>query len=243
VHLDLHFIGDRIAVAAGNGYGVVAWTDTRNWPTSSDIYAARIYDVPVAVNAVSDLSAEPLADGVRVGWVVNDGSGISGLRVYRSDPDATNEVVLGSSDITPVRPGRFDFKDTSAQPGRAYLYRLQIHRGAAIEWLGPLVYHAAAKDTRINENCKIYGVLDERFTRIPLSENPTGLGGRHVVNKWPEDSAWDFVAVGRGQDPAHLFAEMGHPDPEHLQGRGQVSMSKQSGQLLTSIDQPFRALD
>ena len=49
----------------------------------------------------------------------------------------------------------------------------------------PLVFHAAAKDTRINENCKIYGVLDERFTRIPLDQNPTGLGGRHVVNKWP----------------------------------------------------------
>jgi sugar phosphate isomerase/epimerase len=71
---------------------------------------------------------------------------------------------------------------------------------AAIDWLGSLVYHAAAKDTRINDNCKIYGVLDERFTRIPLSENPTGLGGRHVVNKWPADSAWDFVAVGRGHD-------------------------------------------
>jgi sugar phosphate isomerase/epimerase len=43
-------------------------------------------------------------------------------------------------------------------------------------------------------------VLDERFTRIPLDQNPTGLGGKHVVNKWPEDSAWDFVAVGRGQN-------------------------------------------
>jgi sugar phosphate isomerase/epimerase len=33
-----------------------------------------------------------------------------------------------------------------------------------------------------------------------LHQNPTGLGGRHVANKWPEDSAWDFVAVGRGHD-------------------------------------------
>lgn len=57
--------------------------------------------------------------------------------------------------------------------------------------------HAAAKDTRVNPNCSIYGVLDDRFTRIPLEQNPTGLGGRHVVNRWPEDSAWDFVAVGQ----------------------------------------------
>lgn len=47
---------------------------------------------------------------------------------------------------------------------------------------------------------EIYGVLDDRFTRIPLEQNPTGLGARHVVNRWPEDSAWDFVAVGQGHD-------------------------------------------
>ncbi len=82
----------------------------------------------------------------------------------------------------------------------SHLFWQGIDPVAAIEWLGPLVVHAAAKDTRINENCRVYGVLDERFTRIPLAQNPTGLGGRHVVNKWPEDSSWDFVAVGRGHD-------------------------------------------
>ena len=92
--------------------------------------------------------------------------------------------------------------NVGAEMDPSHLFWQGIDPIAAIEWLGPLVYHAAAKDTRINENCKIYGVLDERFTRIPLSENPTGLGGRHVVNKWPEDSAWDFVAVGRGHDAA-----------------------------------------
>jgi sugar phosphate isomerase/epimerase len=92
--------------------------------------------------------------------------------------------------------------NVGAEMDPSHLFWQGIDPIAAIEWLGPLVYHAAAKDTRINENCKIYGVLDERFTRIPLSENPTGLGGRHVVNKWPEDSAWDFVAVGRGHDTA-----------------------------------------
>ena len=75
--------------------------------------------------------------------------------------------------------------NVGAEMDPSHLFWQGIDPIAAIEWLGPLVYHAAAKDTRINENCKIYGVLDERFTRIPLSENPTGLGGRHVVNKWP----------------------------------------------------------
>jgi sugar phosphate isomerase/epimerase len=90
--------------------------------------------------------------------------------------------------------------NVGAEMDPSHLFWQGIDPVAAVEWLGPLVFHAAAKDTRINENCRIYGVLDERFTRIPLEQRPTGLGGRHVVNKWPEDSAWDFVAVGLGHD-------------------------------------------
>ena len=50
-----------------------------------------------------------------------------------------------------------------------------------------------------------------------MSENPTGLGGRHVVNKWPEDSAWDFVAVGRGHDTqfwARFLQALERVDPD-----------------------------
>ncbi|MGV9862962.1 sugar phosphate isomerase/epimerase family protein [Rhodococcus koreensis] len=90
--------------------------------------------------------------------------------------------------------------NVGAEMDPSHLFWQGIDPVKAIEWLGPLVYHAAAKDTRINENCAIYGVLDDRFTRIPADQNPTGLGGKHVVNKWPEDSAWDFVAVGNGHD-------------------------------------------
>lgn len=92
--------------------------------------------------------------------------------------------------------------NVGAEMDPSHLFWQGIDPVKAIEWLGPLVFHAAAKDTRINPNCEIYGVLDDRFTRIPLDQNPTGLGGKHVVNKWPEDSAWDFVAVGNGHDTA-----------------------------------------
>ena len=108
--------------------------------------------------------------------------------------------------------------NVGAEMDPSHLFWQGIDPVAAIEWLGPLVFHAAAKDTRINENCKIYGVLDERFTRIPLDQNPTGLGGRHVVNKWPEDSAWDFVAVGRGHDVefwARFLQALGSRRPRH----------------------------
>ncbi len=89
-----------------------------------------------------------------------------------------------------------------AEMDPSHLFWQGIDPVAAIDYLGDLVFHAAAKDTRINDNCKIVGVLDERFTRIPPDQNPVGLGGRHFVNKWPENSAWDFVAVGRGHDVA-----------------------------------------
>jgi sugar phosphate isomerase/epimerase len=87
-----------------------------------------------------------------------------------------------------------------AEMDPSHLFWQGIDPIAAIDYLGDLVFHAAAKDTRINPACAIYGVLDDRFTRIPSSEHPTGLGGRHTVTRWPQDSSWDFVAVGRGHD-------------------------------------------
>lgn len=69
-----------------------------------------------------------------------------------------------------------------------------------IEHLGPLIFHAAAKDVRINKATLLNGVLDDRFRRVPAEENPLSLGGRYTLNEWPADSSWDFVALGRGHD-------------------------------------------
>jgi sugar phosphate isomerase/epimerase len=70
---------------------------------------------------------------------------------------------------------------------------------ACVEYLGDLVFHAAAKDTRINaDNVKVFGVLDDRFARTPADRNPLNLGGRNTLNIWPQRPAWEFVAVGRG---------------------------------------------
>jgi sugar phosphate isomerase/epimerase len=55
----------------------------------------------------------------------------------------------------------------------------------AVRHLGGLVFHAAAKDTRINDaNVKRFGVLDDRFDRTPADANPLNLGGRNTVNQW-----------------------------------------------------------
>lgn len=77
---------------------------------------------------------------------------------------------------------------------------------ACVEHLGDLVFHAAAKDTRINTvNARLYGVLDDRFVRTPADANPVGLGGRNTLNRWPQHPSWEFVAVGRGHGVAEFW--------------------------------------
>jgi sugar phosphate isomerase/epimerase len=72
---------------------------------------------------------------------------------------------------------------------------------ACIRWLGPLVFHAAAKDAMITPGVAIRGVLDTSFERVPADADgkvPTGYG--FWCNAWPQDPAWRFVAVGTGHD-------------------------------------------
>jgi len=81
----------------------------------------------------------------------------------------------------------------------SHLFWQGIDPVAAVRHLGDLVFHAAAKDTRINaDNVKLHGVLDDRFTRTPADANPLNLGGRNTLNQWPQNPSWQFVAVGRG---------------------------------------------
>jgi sugar phosphate isomerase/epimerase len=72
---------------------------------------------------------------------------------------------------------------------------------ACIRWLGPLVFHAAAKDAMITPGVDVRGVLDTSFTRVPAEapdKVPTGYG--FWCTAWPENPAWRFVAVGVGHD-------------------------------------------
>jgi sugar phosphate isomerase/epimerase len=88
-----------------------------------------------------------------------------------------------------------------AEMDPSHLFWQGIDPVAAVNSLGSLVYNAAAKDTRINEAAKVNGVLDDRFGRVaPDAPGVISLGGRYTLSQWPENSSWDFVAVGRGHD-------------------------------------------
>ncbi len=104
-----------------------------------------------------------------------------------------------------------------AEMDPSHLFWQGIDPVAAIEYLGPLVFHAAAKDTRINAHCRIHGVLDDRFRRMAEAEHPLNIGGPDFVTGWPSDSSWDFVAVGRGHDVSfwqRFLAALEAVDPE-----------------------------
>ncbi|MFF2844654.1 sugar phosphate isomerase/epimerase family protein [Paenarthrobacter sp. NPDC057981] len=86
----------------------------------------------------------------------------------------------------------------------SHLFWQQMDPVAVVRELGPLVFQAAAKDVRINKgNAALYGVLDNSFRRLSPEENRTNLGGDEWANEWPKNSAWDFVALGRGHDTAY----------------------------------------
>ena len=83
----------------------------------------------------------------------------------------------------------------------SHLMWQQIDPVAAVDHLGELVFHAAAKDVRINPAAALHGVLDDRFGRVARdAPGAVSLGGRYTLSSWPVDAAWDFVAVGRGHD-------------------------------------------
>jgi sugar phosphate isomerase/epimerase len=94
-----------------------------------------------------------------------------------------------------------DATHVGAELDPSHLFWQGIDPIAAVHKLDGLVYNAAAKDTRINAAVKINGVLDDRFGRVaPDEPGAVSLGGRYTLSRWPENSSWDFVAVGRGHD-------------------------------------------
>lgn len=101
----------------------------------------------------------------------------------------------------------------------SHLFWQQMDPVAVVRNLGPLVVHAAAKDVRINPNAAIEGVLDNSFRRLRADEPRVNLGGDEWANEWPQQAAWDFVAVGRGHGAeywAEFLLALAEVDPHML---------------------------
>ena len=89
----------------------------------------------------------------------------------------------------------------------SHLFWQQMDPVAVVRHLGELVFHAAAKDVRINaETAALNGVLDNSFRRLGADEPRTNLGSDEWANEWPKPAAWDFVALGKGH-PVEYWTE------------------------------------
>lgn len=85
----------------------------------------------------------------------------------------------------------------------SHLFWQGIDPNRMLERFSGRVWHVAAKDTvLVPEAIAEYGLLDDRFTRIPAEHHPLPLGGRYTTTHPPVDGPWRFVAVGRGHDVA-----------------------------------------
>ncbi|UYQ77535.1 sugar phosphate isomerase/epimerase [Glutamicibacter sp. JL.03c] len=101
----------------------------------------------------------------------------------------------------------------------SHLFWQQMDPVAVVRDLGSWVFHAAAKDVRINPAAAIQGVLDNSFRKLRSDEPRTNLGEDEWANEWPKNSAWDFVALGKGHDTAfwtEFLRALHEVDPEML---------------------------
>lgn len=112
-----------------------------------------------------------------------------------------------------------DATNIGAEMDPSHLFWQGIEPITAIEHLADRVFHAAAKDVRINwESTMLNGVLDDRF-RTPAEDDPNAvdIGGGYVLNRFPVDPPWQFVALGRGHDAdywANFLGALRKVDPE-----------------------------
>jgi sugar phosphate isomerase/epimerase len=134
----------------------------------------------------------------------------------------------------------------------SHLFWQQMDPVRVVRALGPLVFQAAAKDVRVNEeHAALYGVLDNRFRRLSPDEPRVNLGGDEWANEWPKESAWDFVALGRGHDTAfwtEFLRALYEVDPDMLVNiehedvsLGRIEGLEVAAKVLTDADAAFTA--
>jgi sugar phosphate isomerase/epimerase len=114
---------------------------------------------------------------------------------------------------------RTDATQIGVELDASHLFWQLMDPVAVVQDLGPLVFHAAAKDVRMNPAAAVYGVLDNRFRRLRPDEARINLGGDEWLNEWPKDASWDFVALGRGHDTAYWstwLAALQSVDPDMM---------------------------
>ena len=149
----------------------------------------------------------------------------SGVDVLACDLDVKvalelhpQNIVFNAQAILELRE-RIGATNIGVELDASHLFWQQMDPVAVVDYLGEVVVHAAAKDVRVNDHAGINGVLDNSFRRLDPSEHRVNLGGDEWANEWPKESAWDFVAVGKGHDSdywALFLSALNRVDPNMM---------------------------
>src|SRR5262249_744233 len=129
-------IGDHLAVEAQGDGAYALWTQIGS--PDFDIYGAGIRSDAVGI-AIPWFRAEALSDGVHLTWMVSNASDIGGFRIHRAESGSETYATL-SADLLPVEgEGEQGVMDRTVEPGRAYVYRLEVVlSGGQARWYGPV---------------------------------------------------------------------------------------------------------
>jgi sugar phosphate isomerase/epimerase len=126
-------------------------------------------------------------------------------------------LVFNPATIRELRERGGGLTNIGVELDASHLFWQQMDPVAVVRDLGDIVFHAAAKDVRVNAHAAINGVLDNSFRRLSPDEPRTNLGGDEWANEWPKPAAWDFVALGKGHDTAYwaeFLAALREVDPD-----------------------------
>jgi len=186
------------------------------------VYNAILHDrpLPEALKVIADLGL--------TGIEINSGGFLPPVHIPTFDDilvsDAARELhpqnlVFNTADILTLVE-RTGAENVGVELDASHLFWQQMDPVAVVRRLGRLIYQAAAKDVRVNpEHAQLYGVLDNRFRRLSPQEHRVNLGGDEWADEWPEEAAWDFVALGKGHDVAfwtEFLRALHEVDPDML---------------------------
>lgn len=175
-----------IAMPGGPGSGPEATRPT--WtvaPWESGLIDVRDYQWSVAVPRWRELAAEAEEHGVKLCIEMHPHT------VAYNPPTLVRLIEQVGSDAL------------GANLDPSHMFWQGVDPVRAIEQLSGRIWQAAAKDTILDaESIARYGVLDDRFSRIPDSEHPYPLGEGYTTTRPPKDAPWRFASAGRGHDAA-----------------------------------------